>query len=150
MGIASVDRKNGRAIIKEGDDTIYTLEYDKPGPIDSTGIHEGLYLQPAMNDITTEHAGEFPYKDFHEKLKESEKQFSALDAVLGCFNKEYLELRDEAVGIAEEELTDQKVYTFVLERVTETPFPKGFSLEGIPGEGKLGEIVKAIKKKWQI
>ncbi len=150
MATAQVDRPNGKAVIHDGENT-YLLEYDQSQPMDGSHTHIGMYLQMGINTITQEDAGEYPYEKLHEILRNSQDEHSALNDVLSCFDRVYCnneELRLEIFTQAEERLAVPAVFDLIIKRVKEVPFPKSFTLEGVPTEGKLGEIVQTIKETW--
>jgi hypothetical protein len=152
--VALVDALNGKAVVAGGDGKIYSLEAKDTGPKEQgRGFHIWMYLQPAMNALAEQDAGEYPFTDLHDSLKTSYAKREALDFFLICLSADFsLDLRTKAITLAEEHLADPVAKAFVLERMLTVPFPKNGSLilEDLPPGGHIGELVRAIKEKWKV
>ncbi len=84
--VADVDFTNGVAIVYEPDGRIYLLEYDKSEPVDGTRIHPRRYLQPAINEVDTCSAGEYPYAELHAEIRRMYGIRRAIQLVLDAVN----------------------------------------------------------------
>jgi hypothetical protein len=140
--IADVIWGSGIAVVYEPDGRVFLLEHDKPEPLDGNGVHLGMYLQPAMNNVVTVEAGEHPYADLHAEMRRIHKIGRALDCVLTSVDgKMSASLRRRFATHAAEFLKDDGVKTALTDIFTKQPLPVGTSFAGLPDE------LKAFLKK---
>ncbi len=142
IAVADVIWRSGIAVVYEPDGRVFLLEHDKPEPLDGKGFHLGMYLQPAMNDVSTVEAGEHPYAVLHAEMKRIYKIGQALDCVLNVIDpKLSASLRRRFAALAAGFLKDDGIKTALTEIFTKQPLPVGTSFAGLPDE------LKAFLKK---
>lgn len=150
--IARINWNGSQAVIIEADGRIFTIDQeDAPPQEQSSGFHQGMYLQPSMNEIEVRSAGEYPYSEIHEEVKKSYARQKGLRMFLYSIDADLtLELRRDAVKFSEEFLSFPDVKAHVLELILNTPFNSAASVtfDGIPTEGNFGEVLAVARKKW--
>lgn len=146
---AVVDPQNGRAMIFETDGKIFLLEYDKPGPIDGTGKHIGMYFGSISNRLEERDAGVSPYTELHEYLKLSQKKDEGVLRMIQCMGSDHTkEFRALLIEGTETLLADPEVRQYVLDIMLSVRLPKEADLDGLD-TGHVGEIAQTVKAKWR-
>jgi hypothetical protein len=148
---AALSSISGRAVITEPDGRVFSLEHDWTEPKEETNMHVGMYLQPAMGGYEERDAGEYPYTELHEYLKSEYRKEQALAHMSVCFDGKLSDkLRLEcAKEILEPMLQDPEIEAFVKNLALSVPPSETTNFDGLPTEGKIGEIVAEAKKKWR-
>ncbi len=150
MAHALVSYRSGRALIKEEDGRLYTIDSGEPGEVkDAAGLHTGMYLQGG-SDWHEEPAGEYPYGDLASKLGLGYRQHSALFVFLITLDAEMDETtRQGAAEEAEELFADDAVYEWVKDTCLSVAMPAEADAAGGPTTGRAGEILSAMVRKWR-
>jgi hypothetical protein len=137
MPIAIVDRRGGRAVVREGDGRIYVLDCGKAAgaPQDGSGVHLGFFLQPAMTQLTEYDAGEYPYERLQSYLKCAHGQEGALLMILISVDpEEGSKTRRLAAQVAFDKIADPEIRDWICATIKETPLPAIADIAGVPHE----------------
>lgn len=141
MAKAIVDRLGGRAVVIEqkkvwdGKETIYVLEHDKfdGKPRDGRGVHLGMFLQPAMAQLSEYDAGDYPYEGLRAYLERAQREELTLVLILIAIDaKDARRTRRMAAKAALANLTYKHVNDWITARFKATPIPAIADIQGVP------------------
>ncbi|MBU6141593.1 hypothetical protein KGO95_00555 [Patescibacteria group bacterium] len=143
MAKAVFCRETGRAVIEDHGQR-FILEHDRTAPESAEGVSLGMFLQPAMVRLEEHDAGEFPYTEFHERLRLAYRQEVTFRMVIEAVDPGlHLELRAECAEEAMKGIADQQVREWVEKKFKAEPLPPEADKNGVP-DPEFREFVKDL------
>lgn len=126
---------------------IYRLSGEMQAPVQSPGIHVGMYFQGASASLQERDlAEEYPFPVLHEELRRIQKLEGGYLHLRMCIDPDVtLKTRLELCEEIKDDFEDEAFRAKVLGKIQEKLPALRVDLDGLPTEGDLGRIFASIK-----